>query len=41
MVSGPGAEGGEHFLRAVEISSAVGAVQSAKEQRIEGRERGG
>ena len=30
MVSGPGAEEGEHFVRAVEISSAVRAVQSAK-----------
>ena len=30
MVSGPGAEEGEHFARAAEISSAVRAVQPAK-----------
>ena len=41
MVSGPGAEEGEHFDRAAEISSAVSAVQSAKGQRMEGRGRGG
>ena len=41
MVSGPGAEDGEHFDRAAEISSAVRAVQSAKGRRMEGRVRGG
>ena len=41
MVAGPGAEEGEHFFRAAEISSAVRAVQSAKGQRIEGRGREG
>ena len=41
MVSGPGAEEGEHFVRATEISSAVRAVQSAKGRRMEGRDRGG
>ena len=41
MVSGPGAEEGEHFVRAVEISSAVRAVQSAKGRRMEGSGRGG
>ena len=41
MVSGPGAEEGEHFVRAAEISSAVRAVQSAKGQRMEGRGQGG
>ena len=41
MLSGPGAEEGEHFVRATEISSAVRAVQSAKGRRIEGRGRGG
>ena len=41
MVSGPGAEEGEHFVRPAEISSAVRAVQSAKGRRIEGRDRGG
>ena len=40
MVSGPGAEEGEHFNRAAEISSAVRAVQSAKGRRMEGRGRG-
>ena len=30
MVSGPGTEEGEHFVRAAEISSPVRAVQSAK-----------
>ena len=40
MVSGPGAEEGEHFVRVAEISSAVRAVQSAKGQRMEGRGRG-
>ena len=40
MVSGPGAEEGEHFVRATEISSAVRAVQSAKGRRMEGRGRG-
>ena len=40
MVSGPGAEEGEHFDRAVEISSAVRAVQSPKGRRMEGRGRG-
>ena len=29
MVSGPGVEEGEHLVRAVEISSAVRAVQCA------------
>ena len=41
MVSGPGAEEGEHFVKAVEILSAVRAVQSAKGRRMEGRGRGG
>ena len=41
MVSGPGAEEGEHFVRVAEISSAVRAVQSAKGRRMEGRGRGG
>ena len=41
MVSGPGAEKGEHFDSALEISSAVRAVQSAKGRRMEGRGRGG
>ena len=41
MVSGPGAEEGEHFVRAAEISSAERAVQSAKGRRMEGRSRGG
>ena len=36
-VSGPGAEESEHFVRAAEISSAVGAVQSVKGQRMERR----
>ena len=41
MVSGPGAEEGEHFAKAAEISSAVRAVQSAKGRRMEGwRQRG-
>ena len=38
--SGPGAEEHEHFARAAETSSAVGAVQSAKGPRMEGRGRG-
>ena len=37
MVSGPGAEEDQHFVRVAEISSAVRAVQSAKGRRIEGR----
>ena len=41
MVSRPGAEEGEHFVRAAEISSAVRAVQSAKGRRMQGRGRGG
>ena len=41
MVSGPGAEEGEHFIRVAENSSAVRAVQSAKGRRMEGRGRGG
>ena len=41
MVSGPGAGGGEHCVRAAEISSAVRAVQSAKGHRIEGMGRRG
>ena len=41
MMSGPGAEVGEHFVRAAEISSAVRGVQSAKGRRMEGRGRGG
>ena len=41
MVSGPGAEEGDHFVSATEISSAVRAVQSAKGRRMEGRGRGG
>ena len=41
MVSGPGAEEEEHFVRAKEISSAVRAVQSAKGRRMEGRDRRG
>ena len=41
MVSGPGAEEAEHFVKAAEISSAVRAVQSAKGRRMEGRGRGG
>ena len=40
MVSGPGAEEGEHFVRAAEISSTVRAVQSAKGRKMEGRGRG-
>ena len=40
-MSGPGAEEGEHFVRAVEISSAVRAVQSVKGGRMEGSGRGG
>ena len=41
MVSGPGAEEGEHFARTDEISSAVRAVQCAKGRRMEGSGRGG
>ena len=41
MVSGPGAEEGEHFISAAEILSAVRAVESAKGRRMEGRRRGG
>ena len=41
MVSGPGAEEGEHFVRAAEISSVERAVQSAKGRRMEGRGLGG
>ena len=41
MVSGPGAEEGEHFVKAAEISSAVRAVQSAKGRRMEGRGQAG
>ena len=41
MVSGPGAEEGEHFDRAAEISSALSAVQSVKWWRMEGRAREG
>ena len=37
MVSGPGAEEGEHFVKAAEISFAVRVVQSAKGRRMEGR----
>ena len=33
--------GGEHFVRAAEISSAVSVVQSAKRQRIKGSGREG
>ena len=40
MVSGPGAEEGEHFARAAKISGAVRAVQSAKGRRIQGSGRG-
>ena len=36
MVSGTGAEEGEHFARAAEISCALRAVQSAKGRRMEG-----
>ena len=35
-MSGPGAEEGEHFVRAAEISSALSAVQSEKGRRMEG-----
>ena len=40
MVSGTGAETGEDFAGAAEISSAVDAMQSSKRERIEawGRE---
>ena len=41
MVSGPGAEEGEHLVRAAEIFPAVRAVQSAKEWKMKGRGRGG
>ena len=41
MVSGPGAEEGEHSVRAADISSSVRAVQSAKGRRMEGSGRGG
>ena len=41
MVSGPGAEEGEHFAKTAETSSAVRGVQSAKGRRMEGRGRGG
>ena len=41
MVSGPGAEEGEHFVKAAEISSAERAVQSAKGRRMERRGHGG
>ena len=41
MVSGPGAEEGERFVKAAQISSAVRAVQSAKGRRMERRGRGG
>ena len=41
MVSGPGAEEGEHFVKGAEISSVVRGVQSAKGQRMEGRGPGG
>ena len=41
MVSGPGAEEGEHFVKAAEIPSAVRAMQSAKRRRMEGRGREG
>ena len=41
MVSGPGAEEGEYFARAAEISCAVRAVQSAKGRRMEWSGRGG
>ena len=41
MVSGPGAEEVEHFVRAAEISSVVRAVQSAKGRSMEGSGRGG
>ena len=41
MVRGPGAEGGKHFVRVAEITSAVRAVQSAKGRRMEGRGPGG
>ena len=37
MVSGPGAEKGEQYVRAAEISSAVRAVQSVTGRRKEGR----
>ena len=41
MVSDPGAEEGEHFVRAAEISSAVRQVQFGKGRRMEGRNRDG
>ena len=41
MVSGPGAEKGEHLDKAAEISSEVSEVQSVKGQRMEGRALGG
>ena len=41
MLSGPGAEEGEHFDSVAEISSALSAVQSAKGRRMEGRGREG
>ena len=41
MVSGPGAEEGEHFAMATEISCAVRVVQSANGRMIEGTDGGG
>ena len=40
-MSGPGAEEGEHLAKAADISCEVSEVQSAKGQRIEGRDLGG
>ena len=37
MLSGLGAEEGEHFASAAETSSALSAVQSPKGRRMEGR----
>ena len=41
MVSGPGAEEGEHLDKVEEISTRVSEVQSAKGRRIEGTGLGG
>ena len=41
MVSGDGAEEGEHFDSAAEISSVLSAMQSAKVRRMEGKGREG
>ena len=41
MVSGPGAEEGEHIDRAAEIYPALRAVQSAKGRKMDGKGRDG